>query len=367
MLNIFHMLKSRLMAKITFILLVFFILQLGVFYWTFSSTSKQKADGLIINVAGAQRMLTQKMAKEASSFYQLPTYEKVDELTATINMFEKRLLALKDGGSVSIGDKDRDIPIPPLHISATLNNGFVLWKPFKESLLSLLQERIKIKDSEEALAFVEENNIELRDRMNKAVVEMQKASADGFIINIAGAQRMLSQQMAKEALLYVDDPSEEKLDNLRKTIEIFESRLTALLEGGEVLVGESKKNLKPARDKVKEALENTHALWNDFNKSLEDVIAVRLNNKVSEDALAFIMTNNIELRNRMNKAVVEMQQESEKKISVLIASQLVILLIAVGVVLIAYFFLRKAIVLPIKSASEFASLIEQGDLTGALI
>ncbi len=229
--------RKNILAKITFILVVFLILQLGVFAWTKHLTSKQKADGLVINLAGAQRMLTQKITKDVAFFLQNPTDKALNEVYGAMELFEKRLVTLKDGGEIQFAGAMQTIPRPPEKIAAALAHGLELWGDFKARLEELVQ--------------------------------------------------------GQEQLMLSDDDT-------------------------------------------------------------------------SENALKFIVDNNIELRNRMNAAVVLMQKESEKKISTLLASQFFIVILSLVLVVLSYFYLKRIIAVPIKDASDFAQQISRGDLTGKL-
>ena len=79
-----------------------------MFLVTWWMTGKQKDDGLVINLAGRQRMLSQKMTKELMlSQVQTGKTGEADSALAntirnTMTVFDKTLSALKDSGDAPL-------------------------------------------------------------------------------------------------------------------------------------------------------------------------------------------------------------------------------------------------------------------------
>jgi nitrate/nitrite-specific signal transduction histidine kinase len=79
-----------------------------MFLATWWMTGKQKDDGLIINLAGRQRMLTQKMTKEVLLFQMQKESAGqsnpalIKGVRNTMEVFEKTLAALKDSGEAPL-------------------------------------------------------------------------------------------------------------------------------------------------------------------------------------------------------------------------------------------------------------------------
>ena len=99
------------------------LLFVGVFtstiMYTFITLDKQKSDGQVINIAGRQRMLTQKYTKEFFLAFQHASTAKsaidASQLAKTRKLFEVSLQALKNGGTTysDLGmTKAIDIPAP---------------------------------------------------------------------------------------------------------------------------------------------------------------------------------------------------------------------------------------------------------------
>ena len=87
---------------------------------------RQADDGLIVNLAGRQRMLTQKMAKESAQLANAATTQnaghvkqEADGLAQTMRVFETTLLALRDGGSAPLNlEMTRMRPTPAASTAA---------------------------------------------------------------------------------------------------------------------------------------------------------------------------------------------------------------------------------------------------------
>ncbi len=120
-----------------------------------------KEAGVVINLAGKQRMLTQKMTKE--SLLVLLEHEadmNKDNLRKTADLFDKTLKGLKDG--------DSDLGLPPTKntkIVAQLIEVRELWNNFKPVIDKVL-DGSATKDNVSTLAKL---NLPLLKEMNKAV------------------------------------------------------------------------------------------------------------------------------------------------------------------------------------------------------
>ncbi|MEA3347497.1 MAG: methyl-accepting chemotaxis protein [Pseudomonadota bacterium] len=156
-----------------------------MFVLTLIATKQQKSDGLVINLAGRQRMLTQKMSKEALALslkreqsvnVDLKT-EKAD-LKNTMAVFDVTLKALKDSGDAPLGlnlekSEFRHCPKAEEPSWSQLTQVEKLQKEFFSHLDIIIAGAAQERDS---LAWVMANNVPLLKEMNKAVGMMQKQS-----------------------------------------------------------------------------------------------------------------------------------------------------------------------------------------------
>ena len=167
-----------------------------------------------------------------------------------------------------------------------------------------------------------------------SVIEVQRY--DGVRINLAGRQRMLSQRMSMEALLY--EKQAVTSNEVVRTVEIFDQTLRSLLNGGEVymdLARTDPAHLPPLpTGTTHDILIAVQKLWEPFQTHL---LAYLSSGK--REHLEYIVANNRLLLDEMDQAVRLMQVESERNNAVVERSLAgVIVLIFV---LLAYGLLRK--------------------------
>lgn len=147
---------------------------------------RSKKDSLIINVAGKQRMLTQKMSKEI--FY-IKQKDSVDfrELNSAVDMFGENLYDLINGNDV------KGIYAPQTEeIKNKLLEVEEIWIPLKKSIQTIKTSVEKVRPDIEALI---QKNTYLLNLSDDVVKVMVKHDMEGVYIDFSGRQRMLSQRM----------------------------------------------------------------------------------------------------------------------------------------------------------------------------
>jgi len=145
------------------------------------------------------------------------------------------------------------------------------------------------------------------------VLQMQgKQKNDSVVINLAGRQRMLSQKMTKEILLFAKGSL--SADKVNDTLVVFDQTLAALTHGGKAPLDLKRTKFAqlPANDSktVVNQLEKVGSMWTDFQSRSNDF----LKNK-SPESLNYINQNNLPLLKEMNKAVFLMDQEAAGKVT----------------------------------------------------
>jgi nitrate/nitrite-specific signal transduction histidine kinase len=245
-----------------------------------TQTVNQSAN--VINLAGKQRMLTQKMSKEVLMVAKgINADANAKALKKTVALFDKTLKGLISGDSSlnlpATTDKD---------ILAQLKVVSNLWGPFKASI------------EKGDLATVASTNIALLKNMNKAVGMFAKASGSKLspemakTINRAGKQRMLTQKMTKELFLIANGIEvEANKKNIKKTANLFETTLNDLIA-------------KCKKDDIKAQLKVVSKLWAEYAPIVK-------NADTSTEALKKAEKANIPLLKNMNKAV-KMYEASAK-------------------------------------------------------
>jgi len=172
-------------AKLTITAIGAFLIVLIMFIETWWITGMQKNDGLVINLAGRQRMLTQKMTKEIL-FYnkELKSGNKQNlsklrnQVRDTMKIFDITLSALKNSGeaptTLSLSTSPlRFCPKASEPAYSQLDIVSQLWQQFTAKIEKNLSLK---KPDKESLNWIMKENMHLLKEMNKAVGMMQKQS-----------------------------------------------------------------------------------------------------------------------------------------------------------------------------------------------
>jgi hypothetical protein len=253
----------------------------------------------IINLAGKQRMLTQKMSKEILLIaWNIDVDKNVEELKKSAATFEHTLKGLIEG------DKILELPAASDHIVEHISHVKPLWSDFK----SVVNDTVSSgQTSESIIKKVSDLNLPLLDVCDEVVmvyeVEAEQVTGGGAnVINLTGKQRMLTQKMAKEFLLITlnVNPYENKL-RLKRTTYLFERTLNGLIKGDKYLRLQRTTN----RDILKQ-LSRVQALWKDFKEPIDTALST---GKWSQDSIRKVADLNMPLLKEMNKAVNMYEEE----------------------------------------------------------
>ncbi|MCP4546282.1 MAG: hypothetical protein GY835_07440 [bacterium] len=127
---------------------------------------------MIINVAGRQRMLTQKMSNEALSvmFNDSGSTAKTT-LNATATLFDKTHNALLHGG-ITVAGGGNQITLARTedpHVRTQLETVDSMWSVFHERVLTIVRNPIDSEESLSSLTFILDNSLRLLGEMDKAV------------------------------------------------------------------------------------------------------------------------------------------------------------------------------------------------------
>jgi len=155
----------------------------------------QKFDGQNINIAGRQRMLTQKMFKELMLSINSEDRDQLDSASVaqtrmTMKVFSQTLTALRDGGEapqeLAINDKTTYVQCPPAKdgVLMQLNEVSNLWKSFKTTMESVLTN--KEHPAASVINLAASQNLNLLKQMNVAVGMMQKEAEKktGYLLHV---------------------------------------------------------------------------------------------------------------------------------------------------------------------------------------
>ena len=162
---------------------LFLIVDMSVLVMNFFIAAQIKQDAASVNLAGRQRMLSQRMAK---TLYQLqdraqsgqPNIEQIAELQLSLVLFDTTLNAFLHGGVVQSGAEE------PVHLAAVqdrsgqtlLKMASTIWDPYRALVQATLTEASPA-NIQAAASAAAANNLTLLTLMNDLTTNMEKAAA----------------------------------------------------------------------------------------------------------------------------------------------------------------------------------------------
>ncbi len=153
---------------------------LGLIVSTLLVLKTQEADGLVINIAGRQRMLSQKLSKEALAIASAENAAKArNSLSDTAALFDRSLQALIEGGMTTDGGrKEVSIPIErdPV-IQEQLAETAKLWTTARDNVALIQDMNAPLESQEAAIQELVATSMPLLKSSNGAVTLFQDSSA----------------------------------------------------------------------------------------------------------------------------------------------------------------------------------------------
>lgn len=151
-----------------------FLITVGMLTATWVVTTSQKDDSLVINLAGRQRMLSQKLAKELLAYGHTKDGAAKGQISNTIAVFEKTLGALSDSGpaplTLDLSGPMAVLPGASQAVAGQLNKVQQAWRGYKK----LIED--DLATGSPRAAEVSKKSVEVLKKMNAAVVMMQQES-----------------------------------------------------------------------------------------------------------------------------------------------------------------------------------------------
>lgn len=184
---------------------------LSTFIFSFASAIEIKNLSVAVDVAGKQRMFTQRMLKDYAMVGMGNSFGKPEvDLKKIVALFEEHMNSLSQFTNDEATKK-------------SLQEAKALWLPIKQKLtVEPTKESAQVLQNDlEALLKVADNSTKLFAK--------QTGKQSGKIINMAGRQRMLSQRMASLYMLKVwgiDDSQFRK--KMSSAMELFKTSLETL-------------------------------------------------------------------------------------------------------------------------------------------
>jgi hypothetical protein len=278
------------MKRIVQYLLLTLLLTLSLY-----AQPSQEQIAIVIDLAGKQRMLTQKMSKEALLIAKgIDVKKNQEELKQTIALFDTTLKGLLQG--------DEKLQLPKTtdkDIIQQLNSISSLWskfKPFIDRVAEGNYDRTSLKA-------IEMGNTPLLQSMNRIVEMYEKRHTSELspqianTINLAGRERMLIQKMTKELLLIAHNlESHLYMKSLQQGGNFFKKTLFDLIN--------SKESHKDTQ--IKEEINQIKALWEEYQYAIA-------NTELSKEGLAKFTKKEQKVMKELTQKLIHVATKIDKK------------------------------------------------------
>ena len=168
---------------------LFLLLDASVLMMNFYISFEIADDAEGVNIAGRQRMLSQRMMKSLLDYQSSDDYEvqesSIKELTNTVTLFDRTLTAFEMGGETTSakGSPITIDAVASLSSISAVEKARILWNPFNRELRSLIRYHNNGNDEllsdalVSATLYGRENNLTLLKLMNTLTVELEQVAA----------------------------------------------------------------------------------------------------------------------------------------------------------------------------------------------
>lgn len=299
-----------------------------------------KKDSYIINIAGKQRMLSQKMSKEVFFIVHRHTND-FRELNTAVNLFEN---SLKD---LLYGNDAKGIYAPQNErIKTKLEEVMSLWLPFREEVEALKMGIEEVRPDMEVLTPRIEKLLVLSDNV---VQRMVGANLSNIHIDLSGRQRMLSQRMGLYVNRYLRTANAQDLLVFEDAKALYNKTIKSFLDDPAV----------KSSPEVYAIVKETNAYWEEYILYLDHII--KEEGEINKH-MAFVYEKNVQLLNAMDEAVWLYTDHSEAKNDMFLKFQYIALL--VGLIIIVYaFVMTKEIIEHLEGFVQKAKELAHGDIS----
>ena len=329
--------------------------------------------GNSVNVAGQQRMLSQRMAYIGFMLGQ--GHDDQALMRQSVEKFDRNLESITEGGTVN-GDRVDAAPAP---VRDELERERTVWREYRKHAMVLVNEEPYDAQFGRSLDYLTSHDDELLARSDAVVTAYEEASGDGQYaaeVDVAGRQRMLSQRIVKTALelqrvtakpgaetaAKVEMQSGEDVtrlqEQLKADVEEYDAALGALESGG-TYRGTA---LDPAPPAVQQAIGDVRAVWPDFKRHATTAASRDRLNDQFWTSLAYVEENSDRLRSVSDEAVTAFAAVSTSRIAFM--KQLLLLLFGIDLLVFigGTVIGRRLVGNPIADIADVADALSRGSL-----
>jgi len=193
---------------------------------------------------------------------------------------------------------------------------------------------------------------------------------DALVINLAGRQRMLVEQMTRFAMQWVDSGGDDGLAALREAESTFGLTLSALREGGGNVpyLPEETISLPATRDpEILTALDGVNQTWAGFRATLRNLTESSVGSSNSDMSLQAIQNQSTVLLQQTDEVVRAYQAASAEKVTRLRAIQIGFLVSALLLLAVGGWVINRSVILPLNRLERVAERIGKNDLDAAVL
>lgn len=199
-------------------------------------------------------------------------------------------------------------------------------------------------------------------------IGLETQRQDARVINLAGRQRMLLQQMTSLALGYEQARAESYTTALKVSVDSFEQTINTMRKGGKVIdyTGNELVLAPPENQNLKSDLEALDREWTAYRGNVNSLLDPRIS-APSDTVVKDIENQSALITEQADRVVQSLEVVSSEKITRLRIFQIVFL--GAGLVLLStgWWVTHKSIVLPFAQLDEFAERIGVGDLNAPIV
>jgi len=192
---------------------------------------------------------------------------------------------------------------------------------------------------------------------------LQTQRQDALIINLAGRQRMLVQQMTRLAF-QLQSGDETTLSDLEESEQIFGQTLSALLDGGTApYLSDSFVSLPLTRDpELRAALDELEITWNRYRNTLKETTSLATDPDLFQELQLTLEQQSDDLVQKADVVVRLYEAASTAKVNRLRAIQIAVLACALALLAVGAWITRQSLLQPLQALGLEAERLGENDL-----